>query len=59
MARNFDDLLLRAFRDALPRGAGLSVSPRSDRPWLKAIGPCDTAEILNAVLAALGRPTLS
>jgi hypothetical protein len=33
-----------------------SASPRSDRPWLKVTGPCDTAEILNAALAALGRP---
>lgn len=55
----FDDLLHRAIRDALPRGAGLSVSSRGDRPWLKVTGPCDTADILNTALAALGRPTLS
>ena len=57
--QEFDDLLQRALRDAVPRGAGLSVYPHGDRPWLKATGPYDTAEILNAALAALGRPTLS
>jgi hypothetical protein len=39
----------------LPGGTGLSVSPHGDRPWLKVPGPYDTAEILNAALAALGR----
>ena len=53
--QEFDDLLYRAVRDALPRGTGLSVSPHGDRPWLKVPGPYDTAEILNAALAALGR----
>jgi hypothetical protein len=57
--QEFDDLLHRAIRDALPRGAGLSVSSRGDRPWLKVSGSYDTAEILNAALTALGRPTLS
>lgn len=57
--QEFGDLLLRAVRDALPRGAGVSVSPRGGRPWLKATRACDTAEILNAALAAIGRPTLS
>jgi hypothetical protein len=57
--QEFDDLLHRAVLDALPRGTGVSVSPRGDRPWLKVTGPYDTAEILNAALAALGRPTLS
>jgi hypothetical protein len=56
--QEFDDLLHRALRDALPHGAGLSIYPHGDRPWLKATGPCDTAEILNAALATLGRPTL-
>lgn len=55
----FDDLLTRAVRDALPRGAGVSISPPSHRPWLTVTGPCDATEILNAALAALGRPTLS
>jgi hypothetical protein len=54
-----DDLLYGAVRDALPRGAGLSISPRGERPWLKVAGPYDTAEILNAALEALGRPTLT
>jgi len=57
--QEFDDLLRGAVRDALPRGAGASLSPHGGRPWLKVTGPCDTAEILNAALAALGRPTLS
>lgn len=57
--QEFDDLLVRALRDAVPRGAGLSVYPIGDRPWLKVNGPYDTVEILNAALAALGRPTLS
>ena len=52
--QEFDDLLYAAVRDALPRGTGLSVSP-----WLKVPGPYNTAEILNAALTALGRPTLS
>jgi hypothetical protein len=57
--QEFDDLLHRAVRDALPRGTGLSVSPHGGRPWLKVGGSYDTAEILNAALVALGRPTLS
>jgi hypothetical protein len=57
--QEFDDLLQRALRDAVPGGAGLSVYPHGDRPWLKVNGPYDTTEILNAALAALGRPTLS
>jgi hypothetical protein len=57
--QEFDDLLHTALRNALPRGAGLSISARGDRPWLRVTGPCDAAEILNTALAALGRPTLS
>jgi hypothetical protein len=57
--QEFDDLLKRALRDAVPRGAGLSIYPHGDRPWLKVNGPYDTTEILNAALAAIGRPTLS
>jgi Clp amino terminal domain, pathogenicity island component len=57
--QEFDDLLRRALRDAVPRGTGLSMYPYGDRPWVKVNGPYDTAEILNEALAALGRPTLS
>lgn len=57
--QEFDDLLYRALRDAVPRGAGLSMNPYGDRPWVKVNGPYDTAEILNAALAAIGRPTPS
>jgi Clp amino terminal domain, pathogenicity island component len=57
--QEFDDSLKRALRGAVPRGAGLSMNPYGDRPWLKVSGPYDTTEILNAALAALGRPTLS
>jgi len=57
--QEFDDLLQRTLRDAVPRGAGLSMYPHGDRPWLTVTGPYDTAEILNTALAALGRPTLS
>lgn len=57
--QEFDDALQRAVRDALPRGAGLTLFPHGDRPWLKVTGPCDATELLNAALAALGRPALS
>jgi hypothetical protein len=36
--QEFDDLLHRALRNAVPRGAGLSVYPHGDRPWLKVNG---------------------
>jgi hypothetical protein len=53
--QEFDLLLQKALRDAVPRGTGLSMSPYGDRPWLKVSGPYDTAEFLNAALEALGR----
>lgn len=56
--QEFDILLQRALRDSVPRGAGLTMDPNADRPWLELNGPYDTAEFLNAALAALGRPPL-
>jgi hypothetical protein len=55
----FDDALKRSLRDSMPRGTGLTMYPLGDRPWIKVNGPYDAGELLNAALAALGRPTLS